>query len=279
MHACGHDLHAAMLYGALLRLADEPDFEGTVLGVFQPGEECNPGGATRVLKEPFWDAYEIKAVVGQHVDPALEVGCLGFRAGQYMAANDELRIHVQGRGGHGALRGEHADTVLAAAEMVRALVALNSSRRVVSIGRVEALGATNVIPDAVKMEGTVRSFSESDRAALKREIQERVAALDKQHGVQTFVQFTPGYPSVCSDPALVSQAEALARGQGLETCSLALRPTSDDFGFYAQKYPALYYRIGVGAASGSLHTAAFNPSEEAIETGAKFMALLAQKMV
>ena len=98
MHACGHDVHTAVLMGALQELNRSRDFEGTLLGLFQPGEECNPGGASLVLAEKPFEGYDVRAVVGEHVEPQLEVGTLGFRAGKYMAASDELRFRVRGTG-------------------------------------------------------------------------------------------------------------------------------------------------------------------------------------
>ena len=136
MHACGHDMHAAVLFGVLQQLATEPDFRGTIFGLFQPGEECNPGGASLVLAENPFEGYDVRAVVGEHVEPQLEVGTLGFRAGKYMAASDELRFTVHGTGGHGAMRPQLKDPVAAAAEFVTRLVALNHEECVLSIGRV-----------------------------------------------------------------------------------------------------------------------------------------------
>ena len=171
MHACGHDIHAAVLYGVLLRLAEKRDFEGTIFGVFQPGEECNPGGASKVLEEkPFAD-YNVVAVIGEHTDSGLEVGELGFCKGEFMAANDELRFWVRGKGGHGAMRAQLNDTVVAAAHLVTMLNAVNDENTVLSIGKVVADGATNVIPDEVYMEGTMRCFSEEHRRTVWRIIE------------------------------------------------------------------------------------------------------------
>ena len=257
MHACGHDIHAAVLYGTLLRLSAERNFEGTLFGIFQPGEESNPGGASKVLAENPFEGYTVLAVVGEHVEPALDAGTLGFRAGKYMASNDELRLTLEGAGGHAAMRAEHRDTVSAAAQLILHLTALNTPERVVSIGKVEAAGATNVIPDRVYMEGTMRTF-------------------DASYGVRTRVHFTPGYPCVVNDPELIRQAVALAETEGIPFQMLPLRMTSEDFGFYGTRYPAIFYRLGVGPGAGKLHTSTFNPDEAAIPTGIRFMELLAR---
>ncbi len=276
MHACGHDLHAAALYGALLALRDA-SFEGTIFGLFQPGEEVNPGGAAKVLAEDPFTGYEVVAVLGEHVEPQLTVGTLGFRAGKYMAANDELRFRVRGRGGHAAQRAQCDDTVRAAADLVLRLTDLNTPERVVSIGRVEAPGATNVIPDEVYMEGTMRTFDEGDRTRLKEQIAAIACAIDAAHGVVTAVDLSPGYPCVVNNPALTETAVELARTEGIPYEMLALRTTAEDFGHYGQRYPSLFYRLGVGGAAGRLHTARFNPDERALEVGARFLSQLALK--
>jgi amidohydrolase len=276
MHACGHDIHAAVLYGTLLRLSAERNFEGTLFGIFQPGEESNPGGASKVLAENPFEGYTVLTVVGEHVEPALDAGTLGFRAGKYMASNDELRLTLEGAGGHAAMRAEHRDTVSAAAQLILHLTALNTPERVVSIGKVEAAGATNVIPDRVYMEGTMRTFDERERAEVKRRIEELAAANDASYGIRTRVHFTPGYPCVVNDPELIRQAVALAETEGIPFQMLPLRMTSEDFGFYGTRYPAIFYRLGVGPGAGKLHTSTFNPDEAAIPTGIRFMELLAR---
>ena len=246
MHACGHDVHTAVLMGALQELNRSRDFEGTLLGLFQPGEECNPGGASLVLaEEPFAD-YDVRAVVGEHVEPSLEVGTFGFRAGKYMASSDELRFTVHGTGGHAALRNQLHDPVAAVAELVGGLLALNLPERVLSIGRIEADGATNVVPDDVRLEGTLRTFDEALRCA--------------------------------SYPALASLARSLA-AERWQAVDLPLRTTAEDFGFYTHRYPSLFYRLGVGAASGKPHTSTFSPDEKAITTGIAFMQALALKLL
>ena len=275
MHACGHDMHAAVLFGVLLQLAAAPDFAGTVFGLFQPGEECNPGGASRVLAEHPFDGYDIRAVVGEHVEPQLEVGTLGFRAGKYMASNDELRFVVHGTGGHGALRAQLKDPVAAAAELISALLKLNDAESVLSVGRVEAAGATNVVPDEVYMEGALRTFDETRREELHRRIADTAAGIDGRYGTCTAVNINRGYPCVVNDAALVALATDLAKRDGLLTETLPLRPTSEDFGYYCQRYPSLFYRLGVGAAAGRTHTATFDPDERAIDVGIGFMHRLA----
>ena len=279
MHACGHDMHAAVLYGVLQQLAADPAFRGTVLGLFQPGEECNPGGASLVLAEKPFEGYDVRAVIGEHVEAQLEVGTLGFRAGKYMAASDEIRFRVHGTGGHGAMRRLLKDPVAAGAELLTRLIALNGEECVLSIGRVEAAGATNIVPDEVYMEGTLRTFDEQERGIIHRRIGNIAAEIDSRYGVSTHVDINHGYPCVVNDEMLVKRAVALAKAEGRKVEMLPLRTTAEDFGFYCRQYPAIFYRLGVGIAAGRSHTATFAPDEQAIEVGIGFMHSLARQIL
>ena len=279
MHACGHDMHAAVLFGVLKAFAEAPDFRGTLFGLFQPGEECNPGGASLVLAEKPFEGYDVRAVVGEHVEPQLEVGTLGFRAGKYMAASDELRFRVRGTGGHGAMRKQLKDPVAAGAELLTRLIALNGEECVLSIGRVEAGGATNIVPDEIYMEGPLRTFDERERGIIHRRIEIIAADIDARHGVKTEVTIGRGYPCVVNDEILVKQATALAKAEKLKVEMLPLRTTAEDFGFYCKQYPSLFYRLGVGAAAGRPHTATFFPDEAAIGVGIAYMRKLALQLL
>ena len=276
MHACGHDIHAAVLYGVLCRLAEHRNFEGTVFGLFQPGEECNPGGASLVLAENPFDGYDVSAVIGEHVEPKLPVGTFGFREGKYMASSDELRFTVNGKGGHAALRADLHDAVVAAAELILRLNAMNSEETILSTGKVVADGATNVIPDNVYIEGTLRTFDESVRRISKEEIEAVAYDIDARHSTSTVVDISQGYPCVVNNEELTATARALA-AEHFKSVDLELRPTAEDFGFYTVRYPSLFYRLGVGG-SGATHTSEFCPDEEAITAGIEFMHLLTIKL-
>lgn len=277
MHACGHDIHAAVLYGVLLRLAKSRDFEGTIFGVFQPGEECNPGGASKVLAEQPFEGYDVVAVIGEHTDSGLEVGELGFCRGAFMAANDELRFWVRGKGGHGAMRHLVNDTVTAAAHLTTMLNAVNDEDTVLSIGKVIAEGATNIIPDEVYMEGTMRSFSEEHRRTVWRIIEAAAQSVDARFGTATEVDINHGYPAVVSNDRLVERAILIAK-QNYKAKMLSKRFTAEDFGYYTLQYPSLFYRLGVGKEAGGSHTSTFSPDERAIEVGIEYMLQLATQI-
>ncbi len=278
MHACGHDMHAAILYGALCALKEQPTFEGTIFGLFQPGEECNPGGASLVLSEEPFAEYDVVAVVGEHVDSRLEVGEIGVRAGQFMASSDELRFTINGRGGHAARRSELKDPVAAMAELITALLSLNSADVVLSLGRVEALGATNVIPHIATLEGTLRTFNEKERRHIKDQIALYVENIATKHNLEIENNLSQGFPSVVNDEALTAKAQVVAQ-QLCHVVPFERLNTSEDFGFYSVRYPSLFYRLGVGRKAGAPHTSTFSPNEAAIPLGVELMKALALNFI
>ena len=275
MHACGHDMHAAMLFGVLQTMSRERDFEGTLFGIFQPGEELNPGGATKVLAEEPFAGYDVAAVIGQHVDSHLEVGEIGLRAGRFMAANDELRFYISGRGGHAARRQEADDTVTAMCDMVMRTTALNSPESVVSIGRVIADGATNVIPARVTAEGTMRTFDSAERESIHALLQRNAVAVGEKYNVRVEVDINHGYPCVENDTLLTYESMIIAQDENIVVREMEAMTTAEDFGHYSARYPSLFYRLGVGAAAGNSHTATFLPDEAAIEVGVRMMRRMA----
>ena len=279
MHACGHDMHAAVLFGVLKELSRERDFEGTLFGIFQPGEELNPGGASKVLAENPFDGYDVVAVIGEHVDARLDVGEIGICPGVFMASNDELRFYVTGRGGHAARRAEINDTVTAMADLVVRTTALNSPDGVVSVGRVIAEGATNVIPDRVTAEGTMRTFDVEERERIYAHLRGNAEAIEEKYGVKVEVDISRGYPSVVNDVMLSYEAMIVAADEGIAVSELGRLTTAEDFGYYTERYPSLFFRLGVGAEAGSSHTATFLPDEAAIAVGERMMRRMALHML
>lgn len=159
MHGCGHDMHTAVLLGALIVLnRNRAKIQGTLLGLFQPAEEINPGGALAIMNANPFEEYNIRAFLGEHIDTDLPAGTFGFKPNEYMASSDDILITVKGSGGHGAVPHLVQDPVVAAAAIVISLQQIVSrlsaplTTSVVSIGKVAAEGTTNVIPDKVRME-------------------------------------------------------------------------------------------------------------------------------
>jgi len=182
MHACGHDVHTANLLGtARILQAVRKDFSGTVRLLFQPGEEQLPGGATLMIRDGALEDPQPAAIFGQHVHPPLRAGMVGFRPGIYMASTDELFLTVRGRGGHGAMPHNTVDPIVIAAQLITAVQQLISRQTdptlpaVLTFGRIESDGgATNVIPNAVRLQGTLRTLDEGWRTEIKKRLQKLV---------------------------------------------------------------------------------------------------------
>ncbi len=275
MHACGHDMHTAILFGVLQYLNKNRDFEGTLFGLFQPGEELNPGGAVKVLAENPFEGYEVAAVIGEHVDSTLEVGEIGICPGRFMASNDELRFYISGRGGHAARRSEIDDSVSAMADMVLRTTLLNTPECVVSIGRVIADGATNVIPNLVSAEGTMRTFDKEVRERTHAYLHNNGRQVAEKWGVEVKVDISYGYPCVVNDIMLAYEAMIVASDEGIDVRELKPMTTAEDFGHYTERYPSLFYRLGVGRNAGGSHTPTFLPDEGAIAYGERMMRRMA----
>jgi amidohydrolase len=289
MHACGHDVHTACLLGAadiLHQLRSE--WEGTVVAVFQPGEELNPGGASLMLKEGALEQPKPGAIWGQHVFPELEVGKVGFRPGLMMAAADEVHITVKGRGGHGALPHKVIDPVVVASHVVIALQQLVSRQAhplkptVLSIGKMIADGANNVIPFEVKMEGTLRTFDEEWRFEAHKIIERIAKHTALAFGAEADVHIDVGYPCLYNDEALTLRSIEKAREfLGADNVvDLEMRMTAEDFSFYTHHMPGCFFRLGTADSDGKgnafpVHHNQFDINERAMITGMGLMAWMA----
>jgi len=288
MHACGHDFHTSNLLGVALVLNQlKEDFEGTIKLIFQPSEEKIPSGAPAMIEAGVLENPKVDYIIGQHVSPELPTGTFGFRSGQFMASADELYLTIKGKGGHAAIPQNVVDPVLTAAQILVNLQQVISRKKspfqpaVLSFGKIIGEGATNVIPNEVKIDGTLRAMNEEFRFEAHKWIKQIAEETAKANGATCDVNIVVGYPFLMNNEALTTQKQALATqySKEIEVREIPPRMGAEDFAYYSQKIPACFYRIGTGNkeknTTNGLHTNNFNVDEDAFLHGVGLMAWLA----
>jgi hippurate hydrolase len=293
MHACGHDGHTTMLLAAAEHLATSGQFDGTLNLIFQPAEE-SLGGARKMMDDGLFERFPCDAIFAMHNMPGFRQGQLLLREGATMASSENILVHIEGTGGHGAMPHLGADPVVAGASIVMALQTIVSRNvaplhmAVITVGAFQAGVANNVIPQNATLKLSVRALDRGVRELLRRRIVELVEAQAQSFCVQARVEFLPGYPVLVNTPLETALAREVALDLvGADNVVLQTEPLtgSEDFAYMLEAVPGSYLLIGNGDAANGGHGACMvhNPNydfeDRNIPIGAAFWVKLTERFL
>jgi amidohydrolase len=291
MHACGHDVHTSILLtvaNILFQIKDQ--LTGNIKLIFQPGEELLPGGASVLIKEGVLQSPEVDYLIAQHVTPQIPVGKIGFKKGLFMASTDEIYLQVKGKGGHAAMPHTYINPLLISSEILSKLNQVfmlekrNNEKQiptVLAFGKIEGLGATNVIPEVVNIAGTFRTLDETWRNKCHQLLIEIAQQTAHDMGGSCDVDIHHGYPCLVNDELITNTCmKAASSVIGEESIiNLDYRMTAEDFAYFSQIKPVCFYRLGTGNkekdTEHNVHTSQFNIDEEVLKFAPALMACMA----
>lgn len=295
MHACGHDAHTAILMGVAEILAGlRSQLAGTVVFLFQPAEEMPPlgeeGGAELMVKEGCLADPKVDAVFGLHVTAIQHTGVIGYRSGPLMASADPFRVFIRGLQTHGAQPWRGVDPIVVGSQVVMGLqtivsrnMNLTKEPSVVTIGSFQGGNRSNIIPDEVKLEGTVRAFDEGQRAQILAHVRRITEMISAAGGAKAHVHFDRGYPVTVNHPGLTAwSVPALERVAGKGNVREVDKVCgAEDFAFFQQAVPGFFYFVGCTPPDRDLatiapnHSPRFSVDEACLGIGLRTLATLA----
>ncbi len=294
MHACGHDMHVAILMGVAEKLAKNNTFPGTVKFIFQPAEESPPqgedGGASMMIEEGVLENPKVDAIVGLHIDSGLHVGKVSYRARGIMASSQRFEIDIQGKQAHGSAPWSSVDPIMIAGKVMEGLqsiisrnIDLTKEAAVISVGAIHAGIRFNIIPEKAQMIGTIRTLDKATKEIIRERMKKLVPKIAQAYGGDAVVHIKDGAPVTYNDPALTAQLlPSIQNVLGPENV-IEVNPVTgaEDFSYFQQEIPGLYFFLGGASPSqaetkplSTHHTPAFSVDDRALMHGVNVITTL-----